>query len=137
MRILFVASPISIHSTRWILQVADLGWELHLAPSVQQQMNPYLQGQVILESSLTINTTGARRLAIRILARWPHFLWGEYKQRLIEQTQQRPSGALLKQIIQRVKPDIVHSLETQHAGYQTLAAKECMGSSFPTWIHSS
>src|SRR6185503_10908709 len=36
--------------------------------------------------------------------------------------------------IQKVKPDIIHSLEIQHAGYLTLSAKKKIGSDFPTWI---
>jgi hypothetical protein len=36
--------------------------------------------------------------------------------------------------IKRIKPDIIHSLEIQHAGYLTLAAKKIIGRSFPTWI---
>lgn len=33
LRILFVARPYSIHSARWINQIADEGWDLHLFPS--------------------------------------------------------------------------------------------------------
>lgn len=40
----------------------------------------------------------------------------------------------LVQVIQKLKPDIVHSLEIQHAGYLTLNAKKAIGKSFPTWI---
>jgi hypothetical protein len=36
--------------------------------------------------------------------------------------------------IQEYQPDIIHSLEFQHAGYLALIAKERIGSSFPVWI---
>jgi len=34
----------------------------------------------------------------------------------------------------KLKPDIIHSLEMQHAGYLALAARERLGGRFPTWI---
>ena len=40
----------------------------------------------------------------------------------------------LASTISRVRPDIVHSLEIQHAGYLTLAARELLPDAFPTWI---
>jgi hypothetical protein len=39
--------------------------------------------------------------------------------------------------IQRIKPDIVHSLEFQHAGYLTLQANKKIGLKFPVWIATS
>jgi glycosyltransferase involved in cell wall biosynthesis len=36
-----------------------------------------------------------------------------------------------------VRPDIVQSLEIQHAGYLTLAARERLGSKFPPWVVTS
>lgn len=36
--------------------------------------------------------------------------------------------------IKRLKPDIIHSLEFQSAGYTCLKAKRQMGKDFPTWI---
>jgi hypothetical protein len=40
----------------------------------------------------------------------------------------------LRWLIRRLKPDIVHSLEIQSAGYLTLKAKHALGDRFPTWI---
>jgi hypothetical protein len=37
-------------------------------------------------------------------------------------------------VIKNIKPDVVHSLEFQHAGYMTLRAKHKLGDKFPTWI---
>jgi hypothetical protein len=37
-------------------------------------------------------------------------------------------------IIRRLKPDIIHSLEIQHAGYSTLEAKSKFRDGFPPWI---
>jgi hypothetical protein len=37
-------------------------------------------------------------------------------------------------LIRILKPDIVHSLVFQNAGYLSLAAKETLGRRFPTWV---
>jgi glycosyltransferase involved in cell wall biosynthesis len=42
----------------------------------------------------------------------------------------------LAQLINKIKPDIIHSLEMQLAGYLTLAARERFGGTFPAWIMS-
>ncbi len=37
-------------------------------------------------------------------------------------------------LIRILRPDIIHSLELQNAGYLVLQAKARLGKSFPTWI---
>jgi glycosyltransferase involved in cell wall biosynthesis len=138
MRILFVAFPNSIHSTRWINQVADLGWELHLVPSVLYPLNPHLHSNVKYHGIPQTSVAEARRLAMKILTRWPRHPGSRQARKFFERIVQGSTSAQgLERIIKRVKPDIVHSLEMQQAGYQTLAAKDRMGSNFPTWIMSS
>jgi len=41
---------------------------------------------------------------------------------------------VLAKLIQRLNPDLIHSIEFQHAGYRVLQAKELLGRSFPTWL---
>ena len=43
----------------------------------------------------------------------------------------------LARIIRQLKPDIVHSLEIQHAGYLALEARDKLLGSFPAWIVSN
>jgi hypothetical protein len=40
----------------------------------------------------------------------------------------------LARLIRRLKPDVVHSMDTQSGGYLTLAARKWHGPSFPKWI---
>ena len=40
----------------------------------------------------------------------------------------------LKKVIKKVKPDLIHSMEFQHAGYLALRTKESMGRDFPAWL---
>lgn len=41
---------------------------------------------------------------------------------------------VLASVIRRVKPDLIHSMEFQHAGYLVLQAKEIIGEGFPPWL---
>lgn len=41
---------------------------------------------------------------------------------------------LLARLISSLSPDLIHSMEFQHAGYLTLAAKKIMGNDFPPWL---
>lgn len=42
----------------------------------------------------------------------------------------------LKKVIEDIKPDIVHTLEMQHAAYKVLPIKQKKGDSFPLWFYS-
>jgi glycosyltransferase involved in cell wall biosynthesis len=46
-------------------------------------------------------------------------------------------SAWLARVIDKIKPDIVHSLEMQHSAYLTLAARTKIGNNFPTWVVSN
>lgn len=42
---------------------------------------------------------------------------------------------VLARLIKKLKPDLIHAMEFQHAGYNVLRAREIMGSSkFPKWL---
>ncbi|MEL6750989.1 MAG: glycosyltransferase [Pseudomonadota bacterium] len=41
---------------------------------------------------------------------------------------------VLAKLIQQLQPDLIHSMEFQHCGYLTLAAKDVMGEAFPPWL---
>ena len=43
MRILFVAMANSIHTARWINQLADQGWDIHLFPVEDKGIHPDLR----------------------------------------------------------------------------------------------
>lgn len=128
MRILFVAMPGSVHTTRWISQLTDQSYDVHLFPSKNQAVHPAMHG-------VALHFAGVfpRRIAqvASIILRLC---------KLKRQGRTRPVFAFsdrsywLAQVIRRIKPDLVHSLEIQHAGYLTLAARERLGSQFPAWI---
>ena len=41
---------------------------------------------------------------------------------------------VLERVIRRLEPDLIHSMEFQHAGYRVLRAKELLGDRFPPWL---
>ena len=41
---------------------------------------------------------------------------------------------MLAKLIRQLKPDLIHSLEFQHCGYNVLAAREILGENFPPWL---
>lgn len=119
MKILFVAFPDSIHTVRWISQIKDQGWELYLFPSVHIMPHDELQGCKVfhpifnywgmyLGQDLTIQQRISNKFRYEIAKRY--------------KTHLNSSQALLRHIIQRVKPDIIHYLGFQNAGYLLLDA---------------
>lgn len=144
-RILFIGFPYSIHAARWISQVVDSGWDIHFFPSAGRTTESELHP---LFRNLTVHDCATRQPGLRrevcfpdALA-WPFRAGEQYARFAVSQLRRRwPSilagagqAAKLARLIQRLKPDIVQSLELQHAGYLALEAKRLLGKEFPTWI---
>lgn len=134
MRLLVVALSNSIHTARWLRQLTGQGWEIHLFPSLDFGLtHPELRELTVHhwcysqrgKRGSMVKTAGfpvGSEIAQGLLMRLRRFLVPDYqRQRLVR-------------LIAELKPDIVHSLEFQAAGYLTLAAKEEIGSDFPPWI---
>lgn len=134
MRILFVAMSDSIHTVRWISQLSETGWDLHLFPSIdsgvnhpdfrditiyhsfysnkkQKQSGVHIKGIPLIFERLGINGRNA------LMKFFPNYRKNQ-----------------LKKIILKVKPDIIHSLEFQAAGYLVLEIKKELNNEFPLWI---
>ena len=145
MRILIVAMAGSIHTARWIKQINDQGWDIHLFPT----------------DSFTAVHPDIKNVRVHI-PKIVKFFINLYKTRkknkkvnnsLIYITQDRPISILIKEIIKKlmpdkrskklsriiskIKPDIVHSMHIQEAGYFTLEAKNKLSGKFPLWIVSN
>lgn len=142
LRILFVAVGGSVHTARWISQLTGQGWELHLSPTELHHLRPELQDVIIHDvedpsrlgkrSDLTIHDrfesafgrnwplSFGRYRAMQWVARWrPEFLTQAWR---------------LARLIDRLRPDVVHSLGLHLGGYLTLAARQFCRRPFPTWI---
>lgn len=132
-KILIIAMSESIHTTRWISQIADQGWEIHLFPSIDYgEVHPGIRNLTIHHSFFarnyqhsSVKLSGVplyfNSVAFRIRNLLDKFFSGY---RVIQ----------LKWLIRKLKPDIVHSIEIQHAAYLTWDVKNIMKEKFPTWI---
>lgn len=133
MRILFVSMSESIHTVRWISQIADEGWDLHLFPSVDQGItHPQLRGVDIHHSfyvhhdkisnvqfhGIPVPTRGLAWKGIGLL----RMINADYRVRQ------------LNRLIKKIQPDIIQSLEFQAGGYLTYKAKMNYQGVFPPWI---
>jgi len=127
MKILIIAMSDSIHTARWINQIADEGWEIHLFPSIDVGLiNPELRNAIVYDYLYTktpdklhpkftmrgiyipFNPSGISNLLIRLIK--------------LTLTRYFPTFYIhrLRYLIKKIKPDIIHSIEFQHAGYLTL-----------------
>lgn len=134
MRILFVAMSNSIHTARWMSQLSDEGWDLHIFSStdnitihpdfknitIYKNFFPYQKGidkSVKIKGIPVIFNIFVRIGNIVIKTLIPDF-----------------NRIRLNYLIARLKPDIIHSMEFQAAGYLTLSTKKKYSSKFPCWI---
>jgi glycosyltransferase involved in cell wall biosynthesis len=127
-RILFVAMPHSEHTARWISQIADQQHEIHVFPSMETAPHPSLK-------SVRFHCAG---IGFRTISKVVNILKRKLASRRIPLlklfTALFDRSLCLKKVIKRVKPDIIHSLEIQRAGYLTFVARKRLGGRFPTWI---
>lgn len=136
MRILFVGMAESVHTARWIGQLAGLDWDLHLFPVTHVAPHRSLTG-------VTMHTFSRARIpgtdpGLRLDGRYP-FRRGSYRaQRFADRAfpARMTRTAQLASVVRRIKPDIVHSLGVQHGGYLTLEAKQNLGAGCPPWLVS-
>jgi hypothetical protein len=133
MRILFVARPDSIHTARWISQIADQGWDIFLFPVYIARWNPTMRNISIFESFIPSRMVKENHV---------HSIWWTIPFFLVDFVVSKIKGTktnyfatrALAIIIRWLQPDVVHSLEIQHAGYITLDAKNILPKKFPIWI---
>ena len=139
MRILFIALPESIHTARWIRQLQNKNWDLHLFPTSEALPHPLLQNVTIhklfTHTPHTINAD-LRQTGLK----WP---LQRGKSRIETTLERYPLGlnraARLAHLVRKLKPDAIHVLEMQRAGYLTLASREGFSSvaNYPALIYSS
>lgn len=142
MRILFVGHLESVHTARWINQLRGLGWDIHLFPighptgqvvhpdlrDLTVHMNDFMyQSSARLDESVRVTGTLLFSKSPRVgsratrLARLFRPLWND-------------RAWQLARTIRSIKPDLIHSMEIQQAGYLTLDARRHIEEPFPTWI---
>jgi len=140
MKLLIVAMANSIHTVRWISLIYEQGWDIYLFPtngftSVHPDMPPVKVCSSIFLRFL-VNRYRRKKTVIKI----PDFLidgntsffsWGDVIKKFLPERRNEK----LRSIIRRIKPDLIHSMHIQEAGYLTLEAKKrYKGADFPKWL---
>ena len=136
-KILFVARTESIHTRRWLAQLAGQNWEIHIFPSTKFDLSrweiknaiihydrfpqKYRKNQKIAKEKLSFKELLKRRfdLLISIIG-----------QRINHDYQ----VDRLNRVIDQIKPDLIHSMEIQNAGYLVSEAKKKYKGQFPVWL---
>src|SRR5947209_12215024 len=129
--------PDSVHTARWIKQLAGQGWDVHLFPVYDAEPHAGL-ADVTLHTFSTART-GGMNPAVRLAGPYP-LRRGSYRthlwaNRLFPRRMAPP--ARLASVGRRLKRDILRSLEMQRGAYLTLEAKRMLGADFPAWFVSS
>ncbi len=137
MRILFVALANSVHTARWIRQLEGAGWDLHLFPAEWPcDCHPLLPRVRVHGMGLCRPADFPPALSAAGCWPWRTGGWAaeSLARRFVPGWEDRV--AQLVRTIKRVRPDVVHSLEMQRAGYLTGAAARRFGNRFPPWLYS-
>ncbi len=130
LRILFVAQAVSIHTARWISQIDDQGWDLHLFDMLGSFPHAELKG--VTEYSLLFPRRVRGRGRVPSYGHpffmrhgWDPFplsLLGFFTRRLFRSRVDR-----LAKLIRKIRPDIIHSFELQTQSYHVVDVANRLG----------
>ena len=133
----------SIHTARWISQLHEQGWDVHIFPSNDENNISSELKYVTLHHTVYTTTQDShpsvKHAGFRIWTPVGQTVLGIGLRWLIRNKLPEYRVNALARLIKKLKPDVIHSLEFQHAGYMTLEAKKKLGTDypFPPWIVSS
>lgn len=135
MRILFVGMPDSVHTARWINLIADQDWDLFLFPVYSEVPHNSFKNITIIDGAILRKTNNLDR-TVKIWGLWPFLKGSRTIAWFVNQLNIKFNfrQKMLYFIVKLIKPDIIHSLEFQKAGYYTLDVKNKMPKNFPCWI---
>lgn len=136
MRILIIAMSESIHTARWISQIEDQPWDIHLFPSIDNgKTHPSLENVTVHHSTYTRQENTNKNLKLKGTV-VPEAEMAHAARKALQKKSPSYREKQLILLIKKIKPDIIHSLEMQHAGYLTLNIKKQYKGKFPKWIVS-
>lgn len=132
--ILLVAMPNSIHTCRWIRQMSNDKWDVHLFSSIGGAVvHPEVAG-ARFHHPLFVYLKGRN---IGLLGRYTHHfarILDFVRRRLLERFLPNFRARQLSWVIKKIRPDLVHSMEIQAAGYLSMETKRRMPGKFPPWL---
>jgi hypothetical protein len=126
-KILFVAMSDSIHTARWIDQIIDQkDWKIYLFPSFEGMNLHQKLNNVTIINSFFFNSFYFQKLFIftffhkLVLKIYNKFFPGYYERKLLK-------------FINYFQPDLIHTLETQGAGYLMASIYPKIRGDIPWW----
>ena len=133
--ILIIGMPDSIHVARWIKQINDQDWIIHLFPSVRGTKIhpeidyvvyhfPYVPWKIKYDKNIPLYEL------LHFFCKIAGFLWWKCLDILIPNFRKQQ----LIKVIHKVKPSLIHTLEIQAAGYLTMEVKKNFRGGFPPWL---
>ncbi|MBA2341202.1 MAG: glycosyltransferase family 4 protein [Pyrinomonadaceae bacterium] len=135
----------NIHTARWINQLSGTGWDVHLFPAKTADLHPDLKNLTV-HDTLYINS-GRSNPNVNFLNDFvPFFQSGWPLSKGAGLVRRALSGSLrawserawrLAQLIRRLQPDIIHSLEITTPGYLVAQAKTYLDHQLPPWLVSN
>lgn len=134
MRLLIVAMSDSIHTARWINQVADQGWDIHLFSSVDYGvLHSEMRNVTLHHSAYACQKEKDISVKLRGL---PLFYnpFAVLARETLSKFFPKYRAVQLGRLINKLKPDIIHSLEIQHAGYLLFESRKFTKIKFPVSI---
>ena len=134
MKILFIAMTHSIHTARWVSQIADQGWDLHLFPSEDDGVTHPDFSNVTVYHSFYANRVNVDKSVFQLGVPTFYPLIALGARNILKRVYPTYHVDRLAHLIKRLKPDIIHSLEIQHAGYLTMEVRKRLSGPFPPWI---
>jgi hypothetical protein len=126
--------PDSVHAARWVSQLSDTGWEIHLFSSNNSGGTCSELRNITVHHLFYSSKAGCDRSVcikgIPLFSDFAVFCTTKIFERFFPSLM----AARLAKLIKKLNPQVIHSLEIQHAGYLTLEAKNRSGGVFPPWI---
>jgi len=128
---------------RWVRQLEGLDWDIHLFPCTDASIHSALRKTTVHNRNSRATRIDRSAPEVRSYDEFWPVLGSNWPFPRGMSCAKRLSGSWfpwddlawrLAQTIRKLQPDIIHSLEIQHAGYLTLDAREHFSGKFPTWI---
>lgn len=133
--ILLVALLDSIHTAKWVAQLREQDWDVHLFPSKRgESIHPAI-GNVTVHHMLYSEHLSADRATSSVDTPSVFSLWFDrFRTHIFDQCFPMHRVRQLTKLISRLRPDLIHSMEMQAAGYLTLEAKKQSAGLFHPWL---
>ena len=144
MKLLLVGGTDSPHIARWLRQLDGLGWETHLFAAYEGAICSTLANTTVYSQLARVDDaflTASLSPSVRVCST-SNFDWSFPRSprdvvELIRVIRDLPGPQeKLARLVTELRPDVIHSFETQTGGYLTLAARALVSGGFPPWIHS-